>query len=194
MAHSLRLNVVAEGVETDAQLNYLRLNNCDAIQGYYFSKPVKAANFSRLLRKNRQLPVQSSGTDNEEWAILVVDDEPHVTASLQRMFRAEGYVALAASSAAEGLELLATRRIGVVISDLWMPVMNGSEFLELVKELYPDVVRISLTGRADLFAIIDAVNRGTVFKMLTKPWDETIVLATVKESFALHRMAVSSAR
>jgi diguanylate cyclase (GGDEF)-like protein/PAS domain S-box-containing protein len=187
MSRSLRLKVIAEGVETAAQLNYLRLNNCDEIQGYYFSRPIKSADFGRLLRENRQLPVLNSQADNGEMAILVVDDEPGVTLSLQRMFSAEGYISLAASSAAEGLELLATNRIGVVISDLWMPVMNGSEFLELVKGLYPDVVRISMTGRADLFAITDAVNRGTVFKLLTKPWDNAFVMSTVEEAFAFHR-------
>jgi CheY-like chemotaxis protein len=187
MAHSLRLKVIAEGVETAAQLNYLRLNNCDEMQGYYFSRPIKTTDFGRLLRENRQLPALNSQTDNGEWAILVVDDEPNVISSLQRMFSAEGYISLAASSAAEGFELLATNRIGVVICDLWMPVMNGSEFLELVKGLYPDVVRISLTGRADLFAITDAVNRGNVFKLLTKPWDDAFVLATVEEALAFHR-------
>jgi EAL domain-containing protein (putative c-di-GMP-specific phosphodiesterase class I)/ActR/RegA family two-component response regulator len=187
MAHSLRLKVIAEGVETAAQLNYLRLNNCDEMQGYYFSRPIKTTDFGRLLRENRQLPALNSQTDNGEWAILVVDDEPNVISSLQRMFSAEGYISLAASSAAEGFELLARNRIGVVICDLWMPVMNGSEFLELVKGLYPDVVRISLTGRADLFAITDAVNRGNVFKLLTKPWDDAFVLATVEEALAFHR-------
>ena len=81
MSRSLRLKVIAEGVETDAQLNYLRLNNCDEIQGTHFSRPTITADFGQLLRENRQLPALNSQADNGEMAILVVDDEPNVTSS-----------------------------------------------------------------------------------------------------------------
>ena len=186
MAHSLRLKVIAEGVETAGQLNYLRIHNCDEIQGYLFSKPVIAEDFGTLLRENRKMTFGDLQPESESHAILVVDDENNVLASLQRLLVFAGYQVLTASCAAEGFELLATRRIAVVISDLQMPVMNGSEFLERVKLIYPDVVRMILTGDLDLHAATNAINRGTIFKYLTKPWDDTLLLAHVEEACVLH--------
>lgn len=185
MAHNLRLKVIAEGVETTGQLNYLRLHNCDEIQGYLFSKPVAADDFRSLLRENRTLTFGDYQANWESHTILVVDDEQNVATSLQRMLTMQGYTVLTASSAAEGFELLATRRIDVVISDLRMPTMNGSEFLDRVKIIYPDVARMILTGDLDLHAATEAINRGTVFKYLIKPWDDKVLLAHVAEACLL---------
>ncbi len=55
LAHSLRRRVVAEGVETEAQLDFLRRRRCDEMQGYYFSRPLPAEEFARLLREGRSL-------------------------------------------------------------------------------------------------------------------------------------------
>jgi len=98
----------------------------------------------------------------------------------------EGYQVFSAPSAAEGFELLASRYIAVVISDLRMPVMNGNEFLERVKQIYPDAVRILLTGDPDLQAVTDAINRGTLYKFLTKPWNDRELLAIVAEACQEH--------
>jgi FixJ family two-component response regulator len=67
-----------------------------------------------------------------------------------------------------------------------MPTMNGSEFLDRVKIIYPDVTRMILTGDLDLHAATEAINRGTVFKYLTKPWDDKVLLAHVAEACQLH--------
>ncbi|MFA7404240.1 MAG: EAL domain-containing protein [Pelobacteraceae bacterium] len=186
MAHNLRLKVIAEGVENVGQLNYLRLHNCDEIQGYLFSKPVVADDFRSLLRENRILTFGDYEEKREKHTILVVDDELNVATSLQRMLVMEGYTVLTAPSAAEGFELLATSRVDVVISDLRMPTMNGSEFLDRVKIIYPDVARMILTGDLDLNAATEAINRGTVFKYLIKPWDDKVLLAHVAEACLLH--------
>lgn len=186
MAHNLRLKVIAEGVETAGQLNYLRLHNCDEIQGYFFSKPIVAEDFSNLLRENRMLTFSDHQPESARHTVLVVDDEEKVLKSLQRVFVLEGYYVLTASSAAEGFDLLATRRIAVVISDLQMPVMNGIDFLERVKLIYPDVVRMVLTGDLDLHAATSAINRGTIFKYLIKPWDDKVLLASIEEACVLH--------
>lgn len=185
MAHNLRLKVIAEGVETAGQLNYLRLNKCDEIQGYFFSKPIIAEDFSNLLRENRMLTFSDHQPESARHTILVVDDEQNVTTSLQRMLTMQGYTVLTASSAAEGFELLATRRIAVVISDLLMPTMNGSEFLGRVKIIYPDIARMILTGSLDLHAATEAINRSTAFKYMIKPWDDKVLLAHVAEACLL---------
>lgn len=186
MAHSLHLKVIAEGVETIGQLDYLRQQQCDEIQGYYVSRPVPAEEFERLLAGHRNLTFASPRTDQEGYRILVVDDDQQVISSLRRVLSLEGYQVFSAPSAAEGFELLASRYVAVVISDLRMPVMNGNEFLERVKQIYPDAVRILLTGNPDLQAVTDAINRGTLYKFLTKPWNDRELLAIVAEACQEH--------
>jgi response regulator RpfG family c-di-GMP phosphodiesterase len=191
MAHSLRLKVIAEGVETAGQLNYLRQHQCDEIQGYFFSRPVVADEFAALLRENRMLTFDDQ-TESTRHSILVVDDESNILAALKRMLELEGYQVLTASGAAEGFDLLATKRVDVVISDLQMPVMNGTDFLKRVKQIYPDVVRMILTGDLDLHTATNAINQGTIFKYLIKPWDDKILLAHVNEACTYHDMLTAA--
>ncbi|MBK5274109.1 MAG: EAL domain-containing protein [Desulfuromonadales bacterium] len=186
MAHNLRLKVIAEGVETAGQLNYLRLHKCDEMQGYLYSRPVIAEEFGELLLKNKMLNFRDNRTEIASHTILVVDDEEKVLSSLRRMLAQEAYQVLTASSAEEGFDLLASRSIDVVISDLRMPNMDGNEFLERVKIIYPDVVRMILTAHADLHSVTSAINRGTIFKFLNKPWDDEEFLAHVDEACAHH--------
>ncbi|MBI5639676.1 MAG: response regulator [Nitrospirae bacterium] len=104
--------------------------------------------------------------------ILIVDDEPNVIASLKRTFIDAPYEIFSACSGAEGLKILQQQEMKVVISDERMPQMAGSEFLSFVKDQYPATVRITLTGHASLDAAMQAVNRGEIYRFLTKPWDE----------------------
>ena len=186
MAHNLRLKVIAEGVETAGQLNYLRLHDCDEIQGFLFSRPVIGEDFRAMLIDNKRLSFSAPRTEMARHGILVVDDQEDVTTSLRRMLEREGYQVVTAGSAEASFDLLATRHIDVVIADLRMPAMNGDEFLERVKLIYPDVVRMVMTGAPDLRAATSAINRGTIFKFLVKPFDEKEFLANVEEACALH--------
>ena len=183
MAHSLHLRVIAEGVETQAQMNYLHSQGCDEIQGYYFSRPVPAAELELLLYEKGHIPLQLPATGAPEKTVLVVDDDQGILSSLQRLLHMEGYSVLLAQDAAEGFELLALNRVAVVVSDFRMPGMNGAEFLGRVKELYPDTVRIMLSGHADLNSVTTAVNLGAVYKVLFKPWDDTDITKKIAEAF-----------
>ncbi len=118
-----------------------------------------------------------------ERTILLVDDERDIGAALARLLRSDGYKILHATSGKEGLALLAEHEIGVVISDQRMPEMTGVEFLTQVKECYPNTTRIVLSGYADLDAVMDAINRGSIYKFFTKPWDNEILRAEVLEAF-----------
>lgn len=191
MAHSLHLKVIAEGVETKGQLNYLRLHGCDEIQGYYFSQPVAAVAFEKLLQEDRQLERLPDNHFITKKTILLVDDEIEVALALQRLFLLEEYEVLIASSAAEGFELLASNQVSVVVSDQAMPIMTGVEFLSRVKELYPNTVRIILTAHADLNTVTDAINRGAIYKFLHKPWNNEIIRNTVAEAFKHHALLTS---
>lgn len=100
--------------------------------------------------------------------ILCVDDEPNVLAGYQRMLRKQFDLEVASSSE-QGLDAVRSGSFAVVVSDMRMPGMNGSQFLAKVREAAPDSARILLTGFADLPSAISAVNDGHIFRFLTKP-------------------------
>jgi response regulator RpfG family c-di-GMP phosphodiesterase len=121
-------------------------------------------------------------------AILCVDDEPHILSALRRLFRTQGYEVLTAGSAEAGLALLAEREVDLVISDMRMPEMDGVQFLERARVARPDALRLLLTGHADVEQIMDAINRGEIYRYITKPWDDTEILLVVRH--ALERRAL----
>jgi EAL domain-containing protein (putative c-di-GMP-specific phosphodiesterase class I)/ActR/RegA family two-component response regulator len=182
LGHHLKFAVIAEGVETEGQLNFLRRRDCDEIQGFYFSRPLPAAEFEQLLREQRRLTF-ATGAALPSRTLLLVDDEPNVLSSLKRLFHREGYTLLTAESGQEGLELLASHDVGVVISDARMPQMDGGVFLGKVRELHPQIVRMMLSGYTDLKAVTTAVNRGELFCFLTKPWDPAELIDTTRDAF-----------
>ncbi|NMM38731.1 MAG: response regulator [Glaciimonas sp.] len=114
--------------------------------------------------------------------LLCVDDEPNILSSLRRLFRAKGYRVLVAESGYAGLQVLATEAVDLVISDMRMPEMDGAHFLELVRTRWPDTIRILLTGYADVSSIIEAINRGEIYRYITKPWDDNDMLLVVRDA------------
>lgn len=123
-----------------------------------------------------------------ERTLLLVDDEEDIGAALARLLRPYGYRILRAKSGPEGLALLARNEAGVVVSDQCMPEMSGVEFLTRVRELYPNTVRIVLSGFADLDTVTEAINRGAIYKFLTKPWDNETLCANILEAFRHHEL------
>ena len=114
--------------------------------------------------------------------VLTVDDEPSVLSALRRVFRAQGIATLQATSAAEGLALLKTHRVDLVISDMRMPEMDGARFLELVRSHDEGIARILLTGYADISATIAAINKGAIHRYISKPWDDQDLVLVVREA------------
>ena len=108
----------------------------------------------------------------ETHRVMLVDDEDLVLRALERSLRKENYKLIAAGSAQQALETLKQKRIDLIISDHLMPGMTGLEFLKLVKAKYPEVIRIILSGHADLDIVISAINEGEVYRFLTKPWSD----------------------
>jgi len=194
LAHNLKLSVVAEGVETEGQLGLLTANGCDMIQGYYFSPPIPAEQFEAMLRGGKSLPAQLIADRQAGRTLLLVDDEEYILNALKRLLRRSNYRVLTAPSAAEGLRLLGENRVDVVISDQRMPVMTGVEFLSRVKEIHPDSVRMVLSGYTDLESVTDAINRGAIYKFLTKPWDDEHLLANIEEAFRRKEIADENRR
>jgi len=114
--------------------------------------------------------------------LLFVDDESNILSSLKRLFRQFGYRIFTAESGALGLQILEKEAVDLVISDMRMPEMNGAQFLEKVREKWPQTVRILLTGYAEVDATIDAINKGQIYRYVSKPWDDTEIVTTVKQA------------
>jgi DNA-binding NtrC family response regulator len=152
------------------------------MQGNFFSPAVAAEVFESLMRADKRMPLPVSAAADQR-TLLLVDDEQSIRTALSRLLRADGYTILNAASGEEGLELLALNAVQVIISDQRMPGMSGTTFLNSVKQLYPDTVRIILSGYTDLAVVTDAVNRGAVYKFLTKPWDDHFVRELVRDAF-----------
>jgi diguanylate cyclase (GGDEF)-like protein/PAS domain S-box-containing protein len=182
MAHSLRLKVVAEGIETESQLGFLVQRGCDLAQGYLVSRPVPADAAADLFGKGGRSLLRMASADTEARTLLLVDDDAFVLSALQRLLRRDGYRILTAADSASAFEQLATHRIDVIVSDQRMPGVSGTAFLAQVKELYPDVVRIMLSGYTELQSVIDAINAGAIYRFLTKPWDDDQLRSVIREA------------
>jgi diguanylate cyclase (GGDEF)-like protein/PAS domain S-box-containing protein len=186
MAHRLGLKVVAEGIETEAQLAHLRAQGCDEMQGNYYSPAVDATTFAALLYAPPRLALPAT-TPVGQQTILVVDDEPGIRAAINRLLRRDGYRVLLAESGPAALDLLALNAVQVIISDQRMAPMSGTEFLSIASRLYPRTQRIILSGYTDLAVVTEAVNRGAVFRFLTKPWDDVELRTQVREALQRFR-------
>jgi diguanylate cyclase (GGDEF)-like protein len=190
LAHGLKMKVLAEGVETEGQLSLLAFHGCDQMQGFCFSPALLPDDFAALLAEGRRLPDRLLNRVRRSHTLLLVDDEDNILSALKRLLRRDGYQIIVANSAAEGLQRLVDHEVDVIISDQRMPGMTGVEFLRRAKALYPDTVRMVLSGYTELQSIIDAVNEGAIYKFLTKPWDDERLRGHVAEAFRHKDLAV----
>ncbi|RLC08681.1 MAG: two-component system response regulator [Deltaproteobacteria bacterium] len=128
--------------------------------------------------------------------LLFVDDEPSITKSLQRLFRREGYEISTALSGKQGLEKLkeAEKPFSLIISDQRMPGMTGAQFLEKAKKIFPNAMRILLTGYSDMDAIVDAINKGGIHRYFTKPWNDQDLLSQVRQSLEQYELVLENRR
>jgi DNA-binding NtrC family response regulator len=125
--------------------------------------------------------------------ILFVDDEPDVLALLRRTFPAdEGYEALTAPGAEEALRVLAEREVDLLVTDQRMPGLSGVELVERARSLQPDLCAILLTAYTDPRDIVDAINRGQIYRYLVKPWESADLRQTVLR--ALERVDLTRER
>lgn len=116
---------------------------------------------------------------------LIVDDERTTREVLKEVFQREHYLVSAASSAREGLDLLESGPVDVVLSDERMPGMSGSEFLAIVRKRFPDTIRIILTGHASLDAAVRSINQGEVYRFFVKPCNLSDLLVSIRHALRL---------
>lgn len=194
MAHHLGLKVVAEGIETEAQFRFLKRHHCDEFQGFLFARPTPLQTLADSLSDcgaRLKLPSEAS-EPNSGRVLLLVDDEKNIVNALLRLLRGDGYEIITANSPESAFELLAKHRVQVVVCDQRMPTMNGTEFFGQVKTLYPDTIRIILSGFTEFKSLTEAINHGAVYKFITKPWDDDRLRNDIEEAF--RRYELSEAR
>jgi diguanylate cyclase (GGDEF)-like protein/PAS domain S-box-containing protein len=189
MAHEMRLSVIAEGVETEGQLGYLVRHGCDEMQGYFLSRPIPPDEFPKLLRSFPGFPTLHQVGKRPQMTLLLVGYEANIVSLLKRLLNSERYNILTASSGIEGLELLATYPVGVIISERSMPKMTGVEFLHLVKQLHPDTVCIVLSDYTESKSLTD-----NTIRLPTKPWEDEPFLEKVREAFQYYELKQENIR
>lgn len=121
------------------------------------------------------------------FGVLYVDDEINNLNSFKAAFRRDFNI-YTAQSAREGRKILDSNEIGVIITDQRMPGMTGIEFLESILPVYPDTIRILLTGFSDLNAVMDAINRGQVYKYLVKPWQNDELKLYIQNALEIYHL------
>ncbi|MED5261495.1 MAG: response regulator, partial [Myxococcota bacterium] len=125
--------------------------------------------------------------DAQRYGILVVDDERGILESIELTLDTE-YRVYTAESGVEGLEIFDSEDIALVIADQVMPATSGVEFLESVLERDPSVVRMMLTGYADLSSLIRGINEGHIYRYITKPWEPEELRMDVKRALEAYEL------
>ncbi|GAB4330373.1 MAG: hypothetical protein OHK0038_04690 [Flammeovirgaceae bacterium] len=126
-------------------------------------------------------------TNLQKDKILYIDDEPENLTSFKFVFR-KYYDIFLANSAMEGMEILKKENIQLIITDQRMPKMTGVEFLEWTTKDYPQVIRMILTGYSDIEAIIYAINKGEVYRYITKPWEKDEMKITIDNALRTYHL------
>jgi response regulator RpfG family c-di-GMP phosphodiesterase len=126
--------------------------------------------------------------------ILIVDDEEIVLVALRDTLLREGYSVVASPHAIHALSVLKQQQFSVVISDQQMPMVSGLEFLAQVRQIQPDATRILITAVLSLSTVIDAINKGEIYRFVVKPWLREELLATVKNAVQRHELISHNAR
>lgn len=128
----------------------------------------------------------------KEINVVVLDDEENIRESVKRLFFRESFGITSTGDFEEAFAIIKEHPIKVVLSDQRMPQITGVEFLKQVREKYPDVVRILITGHADIQAAEDAINFGGVYRFINKPWNSEELKATVKQAIEHHDLLLQN--
>ncbi len=130
----------------------------------------------------REVEVAERKSAKRSPTLLCVDDERNILNALKRLFRTEKYKVVVAESGAEGLKILESEPVDVVVSDMRMPEMDGAQFLEQVAKRWPQTMRVLLTGYADIESTIAAVNKGKIFQYVSKPWNDEDIKLVIRRA------------
>jgi len=125
--------------------------------------------------------------------VLYLDDEEPNLFSFKAAFRRD-FEVHTCDEPHKAVRMLDEHDFHVVLSDQRMPRISGVEFFELIMPDHPDISRVLVTGYADTDAVVDAINKGQVYRFVSKPWNEEELRGVIKAAYALNRSRVSSAQ
>jgi two-component system response regulator PhcR len=114
--------------------------------------------------------------------VLYIDDEENNLNAFKAGFRRQ-YEIYTAISAVEGLKILQSLPVHVIIADQKMPQTTGVEFFKSISKTFPDPIRILLTGYTDIEALADAINHGDIYRYITKPWNDLELHNSIKNAY-----------
>lgn len=120
-------------------------------------------------------------------SILYIDDEINNLVAFKANFRRD-YEIYTAETTDEALNILKNNKISIIISDQRMPGKNGVEFLQEIISEFPDPIRILLTGYSDIQVVIDAINKGQVFRYITKPFSDVEIKMTIDNAMEVYNL------
>ncbi len=126
---------------------------------------------------------------NPSVRVLYIDDEENNLEAFKASFRRQ-YEIYTAISAAEGLKILQSVNVQVIIADQKMPNTTGVEFFKSITETYPDPIRILLTGYTDIEALADAINHGDIYRYITKPWNDLELHNSIKNAYDAYKAKI----
>jgi len=115
--------------------------------------------------------MSSLGQNKNMGSVLFVDDEANILSSIRRAVIDEEYTAYFANGGVEALKIMEEHEISVIVTDMKMPGMDGLQLLKIVKEKYPNIVKIVLSGYTQLSQVLATVNQADIFNFIAKPWD-----------------------
>ncbi len=126
--------------------------------------------------------------------LLVVDDEPRVLAAIKEVLERQGFAVCTASDPRHALELIREREFAVVLSDHLMPGMSGMDLLVECQRLRPRATRVLITAAVSLPTLVEAINKGEIYRFLAKPWLREELIATVRNALNRHELIVQNER
>lgn len=121
-------------------------------------------------------------------SVFFVDDDPAILGALRRLLLDLPYEVRTCDNPVAALEDIKARPPTVVVADFYMPPMNGPAFLHEVRRIAPEAVRMILTGKPDLVAVLAAVEEGAVYRFLLKPWDNDDLRMSIRQAFDHSRL------
>lgn len=133
------------------------------------------------------------GVAGELPCVLIIDDEPEMTSSLAEMLHRD-YQVITANSAEAGLALLRANPVALILTDQRMAGGTGTELLARALDIAPEATRILFTGYSDITAVIDAVNRGQVYRYIAKPWNPEELRSALRQGIDRHKLVAQNQR
>jgi diguanylate cyclase (GGDEF)-like protein len=186
LAHSLKADVIADGVETNGQLAYLTRLHCDQMQGYLFSPPLPVNGIEALLDGEVRLPPDNACAVPRD-TVLLYSSDPEQMLQLRALLVDDGIQVLAAQSVDDGQRLLALHDVHVLVYD--QPSSRTAEdFLDRVRDVHPHALRMVLARGHEMSAVTHAINRGALHRYYPEPWDIPAIRLDVRE--ALRRQSL----